>query len=169
MEPAGRSCFRLGVGCGGGCGASSRPSPLHRNRPRFGIAAILLCVGLAQYRHEATRKLANERFWTEWAVAERIDFETRETEKLLPAPIAPPLDPTSWDVDLFRRPRGLVKAHRKIDDGKLAEAARADASRITRAGIPIALGSLLLLAFIGFGGLAASTYRHSDLELRPTL
>jgi arabinogalactan oligomer/maltooligosaccharide transport system permease protein len=152
--------------------SGGRPSHIQQNRVRFGMAAfaaILLCAGFADYRHEATWRLANERVWTGITVSERIDFETRETQKLLPAPIAPPLEPTSWDVDLFRRPRGLIKADGRIDDGKLAEAARADASHITRAGIPIALGSLLLLAFIGFGGLAASTYRRSDLELRPTL
>ena len=126
-------------------------------------ATILLCAGLADYRHQATWRLANERVWTGIAIIERIDLETRELEKLLPAPIAPPLDPMSWDVDLFRRPRGLIKADRRIDDGKLAAAARTAAARITRAGIPIALGSLLLLAFIGFGGMAGSTYRRSDL------
>jgi arabinogalactan oligomer / maltooligosaccharide transport system permease protein len=143
------------------------PGPIPQNRHRFGMAAfatLILCGGLAQYRHEATQQLANERVWTGFAVADRILFDTRETEKLLPAPIAPPLDPNSWDVDLFRRPRGLVKADGTIDDRKLAETARIDAARINRAGIPIALGSLLLLfAFIGFGGAAGSTYRRSDL------
>ena len=37
-----------------------------------------------------------------------------------------------WDVDLYRRPRGLVSGAGTVDEGKLGEEIRGDASRLTR-------------------------------------
>src|SRR5882724_899313 len=131
--------------------------PLPNQKRRLVLAAfatILLFGGLSQYRHEATYMGANERFWTGDAIYERIAFEVKQVERLLPPPIAPPISPGAWDVDLLRQPRGLIQADGTIDESKLAAANRASAASITRAGIPIAVFALLLLSFIGFGGAA---------------
>jgi arabinogalactan oligomer/maltooligosaccharide transport system permease protein len=92
----------------------------------------------------------------------------------LKAPAGQPLAPTLWDVDLFRRSRGLIDASGAPDEGKLGEIAGADAGRMTRSVAVLALLSLVLLGFVGLGwaartGTALVEYRVAYAYVLPAM
>src|SRR5947208_14789301 len=92
----------------------------------------------------------------------------------LKAPASQPLAPTLWDVDLYRQSRGLLDASGAPDEGKLGEIAGADAGRMTRSVILLALVSLALLAFVGLGwaartGAALVEYRVAYAYITPAM
>ncbi|HTQ79387.1 MAG TPA: hypothetical protein VMM92_05285, partial [Thermoanaerobaculia bacterium] len=118
-------------------------------------ATILLLAALLGYQRFARQSLAAARSAESQAVAGRIAEETKRAEALLPAPVTPPLNPTAWDADLFRRPRGAIDAAGQVSAAQIERAAQADARRVTRALTVLFLLALLLLAFVGFGGAAA--------------
>jgi arabinogalactan oligomer/maltooligosaccharide transport system permease protein len=112
----------------------------------FGWLAVWGARVAAEERRETGRQLA--------AQAATEAAATRELLAELGLPEAPPLAPGGWDVDLQRRPRRLVAAAGALDEGRLGELVRRDASRLTRAVAWIAAAALALLAFVGFGGAA---------------
>lgn len=110
-------------------------------------AAVLLIAALAGFGRYALRALEGDRRATAAAVAAKMNEESEKTGALL-AELALPadgLDPSLWDVDPYRQPRGV------LDEGRLGEEAGADASRLTRSVATLALISLALLAFVGLG------------------
>src|SRR3954471_14030426 len=132
-----------------------------------GAAALVLILDLFLYGRYALQVLAAERRASTQAVAAQIGEESKKAEALLAelkTPASQPLAPTLWDVDLFRQSRGLIDASGAPDEGKLGEIAGADAGRMTRSVIVLALVSLALLAFVGLGwaartGTALIAYR----------
>jgi arabinogalactan oligomer/maltooligosaccharide transport system permease protein len=108
-------------------------------------AIVLLLAALAGFGLYARRSLEAERRETGKVLAAHIAAEAQKTGAA---------DSSSWDVDLYRRPRGLVSAAGTVDEGKLGEEIRGDASRLTRSVIALAVLGLLLLTFVGFGGAA---------------
>ena len=64
------------------------------------------------------------------------------------------LHPVAWDVDLFRRPLGIVGADGKVDVAKLEQGLRAGASSTARAVGAFTVLALAVLAFVGFGSAA---------------
>jgi arabinogalactan oligomer/maltooligosaccharide transport system permease protein len=127
--------FLLGLGIG------------ERRIPLAAAATVLLLAGLAGFGFYARRSLESERRETGKALAAHIAEEAKKTG--IQAASA-----ANWDVDLYRRPRGLVNAAGAVDEGKLGEEIRLDASRLTRSVTVLAVLGLLLLTFVGFGGAA---------------
>jgi arabinogalactan oligomer/maltooligosaccharide transport system permease protein len=88
--------------------------------------------------------------------------------------VAPPLAPELWDVDLYRQPLRLVTARGTLDEGRLGEMMGADAGRLTRSVVVLALAALTLLAFIGLGyaartGAALVRYRNAYAYTLPAM
>jgi arabinogalactan oligomer/maltooligosaccharide transport system permease protein len=144
-------------------------------------AALVLILDLFLYGRYALHVLAAERRASTQAVAAQIGEESKKAEALLAElaftnqpPAGQPLAPTLWDVDLFRQSRGLIDASGAPDEGKLGEIAGADASRMTRSVIVLALVSLALLAFVGLGwaartGTALAEYRVAYAYVLPAM
>jgi arabinogalactan oligomer / maltooligosaccharide transport system permease protein len=117
-------------------------------------AIVLLLAGLAGFGLYARRSLETERRETGKVLAAHIAAEAQKT-----GAAGHVADSSRWDVDAYRRPRGLVSTAGAVDEGKLGEEIRGDASRLTRSVIALAVLGLLLLTFVGFGG-AAQTGRY---------
>lgn len=120
-----------------------------RRLPLAAAAIVLFLAGLAGFGLYARRSLEIERRETGKVLAAHIAAEAQKTNAA--GNVA---DSSRWDVDLYRRPRGLVSAAGTVDEGKLGEEIRGDASRLTRSVIALAVLGLLLLTFVGFGGAA---------------
>jgi len=128
-----------------------------RRAPLAAAAAALLAVALGAVAWLGLRVAAEERRETGRQLAAHAAAEAAATRQLLAElglPEAPPLAPGRWDVDVQRRPRQLLAAAGTLDEGRLGELVRRDASRLTRAVAWIAAAALALLAFVGFGGAA---------------
>lgn len=121
------------------------------------VAAVLLVISLAAFARWASGVLESERREAGTALAAHMIEESETAASLaadLTLPDTRPFDPTRWDVDAYRQPRGLVSPGGAVDEGKLGELVRRDAGRMTRAVATIAAIALLLLAFVGLGGAA---------------
>ncbi|MFL6196950.1 MAG: ABC transporter permease subunit [Thermoanaerobaculia bacterium] len=140
-------------------------------------AALVLLADLFLFGRYSLEELGKERRASAQAVAGRITEEAKAMETLLAdlaAPAGQPLEPTLWDVDEFRRARGLITASGTVDEGRLGELAGADSGRMTRSVATIALLSLLLLAFVGLGwaartGAALVEYRTAYYYTVPAM
>jgi arabinogalactan oligomer/maltooligosaccharide transport system permease protein len=98
--------------------------------------------------------LTADRRATAESVAAAVKQEGERTGALiaeLGLPTDPPLTPELWDVNRLREPRGVVQPGGVIDEGRLGEEAGADASRLTRSVVTLALISVVLLLFVGWG------------------
>ncbi|HSF38710.1 MAG TPA: sugar ABC transporter permease [Thermoanaerobaculia bacterium] len=119
-------------------------------------AALLLIASLLLYGRHAIQGLEGERRATGEAIAATIAEESDKAGAAL-AELGLPageLEPSRWDVDLYRQPRELVSAAGVVDEGKVGEEIAVDAGRMTRSVILLALLSLLLLGFVGLGAAA---------------
>lgn len=117
-------------------------------------AAVLLLASLIGFGRWGLTLLGQERRATGEAIAAKIAEESKKAESLLAdlsIPAGAPLEPSLWDADFQRRPRGLVTAAGTLDEGKLGEVIGTDARRLTRSVTMLALLALLLLVFVGFG------------------
>jgi len=117
-------------------------------------AAAVLVIDLWAYGRYALQVLEAERRASSKAVAERIAEESKQAETLLAELTlaeGKPLEPTLWDMDELRRSRGLITATGVVDEGRLGELVGADAGRLSRSVVTLALISLALLAFVGLG------------------
>ncbi|HYG61952.1 MAG TPA: sugar ABC transporter permease [Thermoanaerobaculia bacterium] len=141
------------------------------------VAVILLLAALLGFGRWARTALEQERRATGAAVASTVTAEAERAEALLAElglPAAEPLAPELWDVDLYRQPLGLVQPGGTLDEGRLGEFAGADAGRLTRSVIVLALAALAVLAFIGLGfaartGAALVRYRNAYAYTLPAL
>jgi arabinogalactan oligomer/maltooligosaccharide transport system permease protein len=118
------------------------------------VAVLALLFDLWAFSHYSSRVVAGERQASVTAVASHLAEETARARALLGelgTPANPPLDPSHWDVDELRQPRGLVTAAGTPDEVKLRALQQADARRISLALVTIALLGVALLAFVGFG------------------
>jgi arabinogalactan oligomer/maltooligosaccharide transport system permease protein len=140
-------------------------------------AALVLVIDLWAYGRYALDQLASERRRSSEAVAAQIGEESKKAEALLAElgiPAARPLEPALWDVDEFRRSRGLITATGAVDEGRLGELAGADSGRLTRSVVTLAILSLALLAFVGLGwaartGRAIAEHRAAYLYTVPAM
>jgi arabinogalactan oligomer/maltooligosaccharide transport system permease protein len=120
-------------------------------------AAVLLVAALVAFASYSRKTLAADRRATAESVAAAVKQEGERTGALLAelglptSPDTPPLAPELWDVNRYREPRGLIQAGGVVDEGRLGEEAGADAGRLTRSVITLALLSLVLLIFVGWG------------------
>jgi arabinogalactan oligomer/maltooligosaccharide transport system permease protein len=124
------------------------------------VAALLVLGALLAFGRSAQQSLDAGRRETGKALAAQISEETAKTGSLG----ATPPDSSRWDADLFRHPRGLVTAAGTVDEKGLDAEIHGDAVRLRRSIILLALLSLVLLAFVGFGG--AARVGHDLVEYR---
>jgi arabinogalactan oligomer/maltooligosaccharide transport system permease protein len=139
-------------------------------------ANVLLIHSLAGFAPFSRHSRANERRETGKTLSAHIAAEAQKTGALVSelGLTGAPLDSSRWDVDPFRHPRGLVSATGKIDEGRLGEEIRTDASRLTRSVIVLTLLGLALLSFVGFGGAAKTgrtivEYRQAYAYVMPAM
>jgi arabinogalactan oligomer/maltooligosaccharide transport system permease protein len=140
-------------------------------------AALLLVASLVAFGAHSRKILAADRRATAESVAAAVKQEGERTGALiseLGLPAGPPLAPELWDVNRYREPRGLVQAGGVLDEGRLGEEVGADAGRLTRSVITLALISLVLLIFVGWGwaartGVALVEHRYAYSYTVPSL
>jgi len=128
-----------------------------RERTLAVAGALLLVAMLAGYASRAAADLATARRGSERTLAAELTAQRQRAERVLAelgVAATPPLAPSRWDADLFRRPLGL------IDDAGAVAAARLDAeisdstNRLRNALIGAALVSLMAFAAVALGGIA---------------
>jgi arabinogalactan oligomer / maltooligosaccharide transport system permease protein len=118
-------------------------------------AVLLLLATLVLFGQRTLDSLESGRRASEQAVAAHVATEQASAREVLAATggAASALNPALWDVDAFRRPRGLAAtadaaAARQLLDRQIAAGGR----RFTRALAVCGLLGLVLLAFVGLGG-----------------
>lgn len=145
-------------------------------RVPLGILAALLLAGTAWgYGAQSWAKLSRARTALEADVAGQVKTSAARAQELLgtlaapvavapapetapeAAPAAPPapLDPASWDSDAFRRPLGLSDGAGHVDEAKVATALGGAKTAVTRTTFLLGALALVLVGFIGLGGLSA--------------
>ncbi|MES1240252.1 MAG: sugar ABC transporter permease [Acidobacteriota bacterium] len=140
-------------------------------------AAVLLVAALVGFASYSKKILAADRRATADSVAAAVKQEGERTGALiseLNLPADPPLAPELWDANRYREPLGVVQAGGAIDEGRLGEEAGADAGRLTRSVITLALLSLVALIFVGWGyaartGAALVEHRYAYSYTLPSL
>lgn len=140
-------------------------------------ATVLLVATLVGFASYSRKVLAADRRATAESVAAAVKQEGERTGALiseLGLPADPPLAPELWDANRYREPLGVVQANGMIDEGRLGEEAGADAGRLTRSVIILALLSLVLLIFVGWGyaartGAALVEHRYAYSYTLPSL
>ncbi len=80
---------------------------------------------------------------------------TRGRSRSRPCGPPAPLDPASWDSDAFRKPLGLSDGAGQVDEAKVASALGAAKAAVRRTTLLLGALALVLVGFIGLGGLAA--------------
>ena len=147
-----------------------------RRAPLGALAAILLAGTAWGYAAQSSAKLSRARTALEADVAASVKESAAKAQELLaalPAPAAPEapadgaapeavpapspasLDPAEWDSDAFRRPLGLSDGAGNVDAAKVAAAIASASATIRRSSLLLGAIALLLLGFVGLGGLAA--------------
>ncbi len=148
-------------------------------RVPLGILAALLLAGTAWgFGAQSWAKLSRARTALEADVAGQVKTSAGKAQELLatlPATAAPlaeapapdaapeaapalppaPLDPASWDSDAFRRPLGLSDGAGNVDGAKVSAALDTAKAAVRRTTLLLGALALVLLAFVGLGGLAA--------------
>lgn len=122
-------------------------------------AAMLLLATLLAFAAWSRRALEAERRTTAQTIAAAVKQDGERAEALLAElglSAEPPLAPELWDANLYREPRGLIRTGGAVDEGRLGELVGADAGRLTRSVVVLALIALGLLAFVGWGWAARS-------------
>jgi arabinogalactan oligomer/maltooligosaccharide transport system permease protein len=140
-------------------------------------AAVLLVASLVAFGAWSRKDLAADRRATAESVAAAVKQEGERTGALiseLGLAGDPPLAPELWDANRYREPLGLVQAGGALDEGRLGEETGADAGRLTRSVVVVALLSLVLLLFVGWGwaartGAALVEYRYAYSYTVPAL
>jgi arabinogalactan oligomer/maltooligosaccharide transport system permease protein len=122
-------------------------------------SVVLLLATLLAFASWSRRALEAERRTTAQTIAAAVKQEGERAGALLAElglPAEPPLAPELWDANLYREPRGLIRTGGVVDEGRLGELVGADAGRLTRSVVVLALIALGLLAFVGWGWAARS-------------
>ncbi|HEX3125976.1 MAG TPA: sugar ABC transporter permease [Thermoanaerobaculia bacterium] len=143
-------------------------------------AAVLLVAALVAFASYSRKVLAADRRATAESVTAAVRQEGERTGALiselgLPTSAdTPPLAPELWDVNRYREPLGIVQAGGGIDEGRLGEEAGVDAGRLTRSVVTLALLSLAVLIFVGWGyaartGAALVEHRYAYTYTLPSL
>ena len=119
------------------------------------LAAVQLAGALAFYARHSQRVLETDRRELETAVAEETRAQTAALPSVLSAvSVSAPIHPETWDSDLFRRPRSLVRADGRLDEERLRREIDSRAAEARKAIAGVGALAMALLAFVGFGGAA---------------
>ena len=131
-------------------------APLRRQWQLVAVAAVVFVAGLGGYGAYSLQALEGGLRGTQEAVAEQLLAMGERARTVMAAQnlaTEPPLQPGTWDADLYRRSLGLLTPEGKIDEATLT--ARVDKLRGEARNAFLGLGvlGLALLGFIGLGGL----------------
>jgi arabinogalactan oligomer / maltooligosaccharide transport system permease protein len=141
-----------------------------RRVPLLLAGAACVAVSLFWMDRAAASEVGAEQQRAAQSVAERVREQAALTEELAKAQglKAPAPAPASWDVDGFRKPRGLLSPDGSVDAERLAEqtkeAAHAVRQTVLVAGV-LALALLLLAGLGGFHALGITLRRHRQAYL----
>ena len=130
------------------------------------LAIVLLAAAALVVGRGAVRTVSADVRATETAVAQAVKAEAAHAGRALReigAGDAASLHPDQWDVDVFRRPRGVVTAAEAVDPAAVARALDAAGSRIKRLAGTFAVLGLGVLLFVGMGSagrLSATLKKH---------
>ena len=130
------------------------------------LAIVLLAAAAFVVGGSAARTVSADVRATEEAVAQAVKAEAAHAGRALReigAGDAASLHPDQWDVDVFRRPRGVVTAAEAVDPAAVARALDAAGSRIKRLAGTFAVLGLGVLLFVGMGSagrLGATLKKH---------
>ncbi|MBZ5640682.1 MAG: sugar ABC transporter permease [Acidobacteriia bacterium] len=129
------------------------------------LAVVLLAGTLVALERRARGIVAAERRATALAVAGRVIEAKTDAAAILGGlgtPSGPPLDPSRWDADLFRKPRGIVAADGALNPGPLAGDLALAAVRVRRkmTGTGVLAFAGLLFVGLGIAGRLAGTLRR---------
>ena len=119
------------------------------------VAVFCLALGFGAYAASSLARVEQERVRSHEAVAEHALAEAGAARAVLldlGLAAAPPLVPSAWDADAFRRPRGFLTDAGKPDEAKLRANADAARGQAVRALILAGVVALALLLVIGLGG-----------------
>ncbi len=124
-------------------------------RTALAVLSTILLVGvLFGYGRYGLRTLESDRKAMAAGTAKQMQQESEMASAALQAlsvRIDPPLQPSRWDVDIFRRPLGLISDTGAINEEKIRASLKTIAGDLNRATILIAAVSFVVMAFFGFG------------------
>jgi arabinogalactan oligomer/maltooligosaccharide transport system permease protein len=141
------------------------------------VATTLFVISLGWYAIHAGKTLESDWRATEQSVADLLQKEGDRVQSILEALAILPATPprvSSWDADVFRRPRGLISETGAINESKLAADLKSGVDRLRKTVLVSGIFSLMLVAFFGFGVAAnfAATfvkYRQAYAYTAPAL
>ncbi len=132
------------------------------------VSLLILAGALIWYGNNVFQSLKADRLATENAIAAKIKQESQRAVTVLSSlgiePESPP-QVSSWDADVYRRPRGLISDSGEINQQKFSQAMQSTASEIMKILGGILLLAVILLAFFGFGAaskLASTLVRYRE-------
>jgi len=127
--------------------------PLRRRgrRTAFAAAATVAVLVLALFVTSTLGSLGEDRLTIEETVAARLRADAELVATVAPAAA---VDPSRWDADRFREPRGTIAADGTIDAGAVARSFAQARGRFRNVFVFLSLLGLGLAAFVGLGGAA---------------
>ncbi len=150
---------------------------LRRQGALVGVAVVLLVASLGGYTAYSLRTLEQGLRDTQDDVASELRALGERARTVMASQelaTEPPLQPGTWDSDVFRRPLGLISAEGQVNAAVLTtrvEKLQSDARRALGA---LGVLSLALLLFVGLGGAhrTAATfmeYRQAYFYILPAM
>ena len=125
---------------------------------RAWLAAAAVCslaLGFGSYASYSIARVEQERVRSHEAVAEFALAQAGTARAVLSdlgLATTPPLVPSAWDADAFRRPRGFLTESGKLDEARLRANADSASGQALRALILAGVVALGLMLAIGLGG-----------------
>ncbi len=139
-----------------------------------GVACV--AVSLFWMGRAAAAQIAAEQQRAAQAVAERVREQGAVTQEVAGALglKADPAAPGTWDVDGFRKPRGLIAADGSVDAQRLGLQMKEAAGAVRRTLLAAGVLSLVLLLVAGLGGFSAvgttlRRHRQAYLYIAPAM
>lgn len=140
------------------------------------LAALLLLIAIFVHGILGLEALHEERMAAESQISRELTLTARGLETILAQEgltASPPLEAANWDVDLFRRPLGLV-TQAGVDEQAVAAREAGEWRRYLNLMIPVTVAALLLLGFVGLGaagrtGAALSRHRVAYFYVMPAM
>ncbi len=139
------------------------------------LSLILLLGALARYASHSLTVLESDRRAVETAVGKEIAAQAAALPAVLASAGLPAtLHPETWDSDLFRHPRGLIRGDGRIDETRLSRELTESASDAVNALAGIGVLASAVLAFVGLGGAARlwamlGKHREAYLYITPAI
>ncbi len=126
--------------------------------PLAAVAAVLLLLTVAGFATQTLTKLNREVKTANEELAKGAKADAARNAALLTdlgLAADPPADPSAWDVDVFRKSRGVLAKDLSADPAKVAAEMRAFKDPVLKAHLLIGLLAFLLMFASGLGWLSA--------------